>query len=348
MIEWKSLDDQLKELESLGMNIGDWDKAKEVLHRIGYFRLGGYSSLFRMMDKKGHLKNQFVEDTNLSEIYELYVFDKKLKLLCLDAIERIEIAIRAAVSQELGRIDQMAYMDLSNFDPLIANRSEYPGGKTEFKRWHERHNDFIEWKKKSKTRNFVKKHLNKNGMLPITVAVETFDFGRLSHLLMMMKEQQRDNIASSYNLRRGEDLSSWIISICKIRNISAHHERLWNTTIPRAAAYVSSDHGNIHINNIRRTSNKHVFHYLCTMQFLLLSIYPNSGWGVELRNHLLRFPTPKNLKVKIDQLGVVKGWHKWHLWDPYNKSPLQEAISPKGKLKHWLTGKPIQQNDTTQ
>ena len=348
MIEWKSLDDQLKELESLGMNIGDWDKAKEVLQRIGYFRLGGYSSLFRMMDKKGHMRNQFVEGTNLSEIYEIYVFDKQLKLLCLDAIERIEIAIRAAVAQELGRIDQMAYMELSNFDPLIANKSEYPGGQTEFEKWHEKFNNFIEWKMKSKARNFVKKHRSKDGELPIMVAVEIFDFGRLSYLLMMMEEQQRDNIAFGYNLSRGEDLSSWILSICKIRNISAHHERLWNARIPRAAAYVSSEHGNIHINNIRRTSNQQVFHYLCAMQFLLLSIYPNSEWGARLRDHLLRFPTPKNLKVKVDQLGVVKGWEKWHLWDPYNKSPLQEAISHKGTLKHWLTGKPTQQNDTTQ
>ena len=349
MREWKSLDCQLNTLESLGMNVGDRAKAKDVLQRVGFFRFGGYSAQFRIRGKNGQLREQFLEGTRLSEIYDLYVFDKKLKHLCLDAIERIEIAIRTAISQELGQIDPMAHMELSNFDPVVANRRTPNDDRTEFKKWHDKHRSFIDWKKKSKGGSFVKQYLNNKDQLPIWVAAETFDFGSLSHLLMMMKKEQRNNIASKYKLNHGESLSNWILCIAKIRNICAHHERLWNAKIPRAATYVSAAHVSSDIsdddiknsikddiNNIRTASNERVFHYLCIMQFLLTKIYPGTRWGMRIRDHLLSFPTPKNEGVTIKRLGVAKGWEAWTLWGLKDMSSQPETTSHAEKLAHWL------------
>ena len=334
MIDWKSPDDQLHTLESLGMNIGDRNKAKEVLRRVGYFRFSGYSYPFRKKLKSGELSEHFVEGTKLSEINRLYVFDKKLKLLCSDAIERIEVALRADISNELGQIDAWAHVNVLNFDPRRADTSKQ-NAPTNFEYWHNKHSLAIDDKRGSKRFSFVKTYVNENNELPVWVAMEICDFGSLAYLFKMMKKVQCNKIAANYNLSNGITLENWIFSIGKIRNISAHHERLWNTTIPRPAP-LPNEPNNEYIANIRSAGNERVFHYLCIMQFLLITICPNSGWGARLRDHLLAFPTPENGKVTIESMGVANDWEGWTLWDPNGKSPLTATISRKEKLADLL------------
>ncbi|MFA1626344.1 Abi family protein [Rhizobium mongolense] len=124
---WKSYKDQLDILISRGLQVDDEDKALEYLEKIGYYRLSGYwypfreqtGPFIRLTDKFRKPKklkvetlrlDRFLNHASFQNAVDLYVFDKKLRLIALDALERIEVALRVDVSHTLGKADKFAYL----------------------------------------------------------------------------------------------------------------------------------------------------------------------------------------------------------------------------------------------
>ncbi|MDF5956322.1 Abi family protein [Pseudomonas aeruginosa] len=120
-----SFEDQLNQLIQRGMTITDRALALECLSRIGYYRLSGYWYAFRerndviMLDggkKPSKLKvtkvptDDFKPGATFQNAVDLYVFDKQLRLLAMDALERIEIGLRVDITHGLGVLDPFAYM----------------------------------------------------------------------------------------------------------------------------------------------------------------------------------------------------------------------------------------------
>ena len=83
-------------LESRGLQICDRNKAIQFLDNIGYYRLSAYMYPLLKMPKTAHL---YKEGSTFKKVMMLYRFDKKLRLLMFNEIEKIEIAIRRAVMQ---------------------------------------------------------------------------------------------------------------------------------------------------------------------------------------------------------------------------------------------------------
>lgn len=113
---WMSFVDQLTQLEQRGMAVEDRAAALDYLERIGYYRLSGYWYPMRAIDMTATLAqgqavrtNAFVDGTRFEDAVRLYVFDKKLRLLALDALERIELAVRVDVAHLLGQRDPKAH-----------------------------------------------------------------------------------------------------------------------------------------------------------------------------------------------------------------------------------------------
>ncbi|WIM72120.1 Abi family protein [Corynebacterium suedekumii] len=97
--------EQLDLLRVRGCDIGDQASAEELLTRVGYYRLSGYWYPFRQSSQVNGetvVLDNFISGTTLSAISELYEFDRRLRLLVLDAIERVEVAMRFQVGHTLG------------------------------------------------------------------------------------------------------------------------------------------------------------------------------------------------------------------------------------------------------
>ena len=124
---WTSYEEQLDQLVSRGMQVGDRGLALDYLERIGYYRLSGYWFAFRersgpivLLGEGGTKPRKIKTDTLLFDQFkagatfqnavDLYVFDKQLRLLTMDALERIEIALRVDVSHVQGRLDKFSYL----------------------------------------------------------------------------------------------------------------------------------------------------------------------------------------------------------------------------------------------
>ena len=94
MLKCVGLLDLMALLESRGLVISDEAKAVRYLESIGYYRLSAYMYPFLKAPKETH---QYKDDTTFLQVLNLYRFDKKLRMLLLNEIEKVEIAIRRAI-----------------------------------------------------------------------------------------------------------------------------------------------------------------------------------------------------------------------------------------------------------
>ena len=81
-------------LENRGLIINDRQKAQLYLESIGYYRLSAYMHPLLKTPKILHL---YKEGATFNKVMMLYRFDKKLRLLLFNEMEKIEIAVREAV-----------------------------------------------------------------------------------------------------------------------------------------------------------------------------------------------------------------------------------------------------------
>lgn len=154
--DWKSYKEQIAILQSRGMVIDDMAEAEHCLSRIGYYRLSGYSYPFRQYDKtnKKALDN-FKGGTNFSDVVNLYNFDRKLRLLALDAIERIELAVQVEVAYLLGKRSVFAHLDAAQFHGNFS-RKKNKDAPSQYDEWLK---DYAHLVARSKRKPFVEHHL---------------------------------------------------------------------------------------------------------------------------------------------------------------------------------------------
>lgn len=308
---WKSIDDQLTILQSRGMQIEDPERAKRYLTRLGYYRLSGYWYPFRHFrnvddGQTAELRSDdFFEGSRFDDLIKLYVFDKKLRLLALDALERIEMALRVDVAHLLGERDALAHENPDCFHGNFGNRIDPRSEKTGHQIWLEKYQQQV---RRARSTSFVSHNLDKYGCLPIWVAIEVWDFGMLSTLYAGMKHQDKNVLACKYGASDGNKMASYLRSLNFIRNVSAHHARLWNVNVVDRSSLPQGEHW-------QQLNNARPFFYFCLMQMFLRVICPTSTWGQRL-NTLINedFPVVECGAIKVGDFGLTEDWRTWELW----------------------------------
>ncbi len=97
-----SFEQQIELLKNRGLNISDEERAKRHLSNVSYYRLSAYMLPYKIMQANGVVTDDFINGTIWDDIWNLYKFDRKLRLLVFDAIERIEIALRTQIIYQLS------------------------------------------------------------------------------------------------------------------------------------------------------------------------------------------------------------------------------------------------------
>lgn len=308
---WKTIEEQLGILRSRGLQIEDPDRAKRYLLRLGYYRLSGYWYPFRQLRPENQRQgaklrsDNFMTGSRFGDLITLYVFDKKLRLLALDALERIEMALRVDVAHLLGKADPLAHENATCFHGKFSKRINSRFGKTDHQRWLEKYQQQVG---RAKNTVFVSHHLKKYGRLPIWVAIEVWDFGMLSTLFAGMKQADKDLLAQKYGASNGNELAKWLRSLNFIRNVSAHHARLWNVNVVERSSLPQGQYW-------QQLNNARPFFYFCLMQKFLKEICPTSTWGQRLKILIdTDFPVVDCGAVKAADFGLIKSWDAWELW----------------------------------
>ena len=82
--EFLEVNKLIETIKSKGIKIDNEEKVKDILMKNNYYVIMGYKSLF--LDKEHNYK----ENVSFENIYNLYLFDRKLKLLLLNSLLDIE------------------------------------------------------------------------------------------------------------------------------------------------------------------------------------------------------------------------------------------------------------------
>ncbi len=292
--KWQSFTEQVATLESRGMIFEDKVKAEYVLSQVNYYRLSGYWYPFRIMLSDKSRSDNFIEGTEFEDVINIYLFDNQLRLLCLQGLESIEMSVRTNIAHMLGRISPIAHLNKDNFDQRFVNSQN---GQWGYDKWLSKYNEQIRRARKSP---FIEHHLNHYQYLPIWVGVEVLDFGSISVLYTGLKGRQQQQISKLYGVNNAKVFASWLRSLNYMRNICAHHGRLWNVNID-VIAQVDRN-----IPSLQRLDNKRIYFYLIMIQHLLKIISPDSNWGLNIDVLLSDFPLPQNKAITLAGLGFIK------------------------------------------
>lgn len=310
---------QLELLKSRGLEVTDDAAAISCLSRIGYYRLSAYWYSFRKtsltqdpISKKitVNREDDFHPCSSFQQALELYVFDKRLRLLVLDAVERIEVAIRSDIAYQLGSKDPFAHTNPALLHGNFAKKVDPLSGKTRHQEWLDKYNTVLSRSKEDFVRHYKKKY----GLpLPIWVSVELWEFGMLSMFYQGLAVADKSAIATKYGVPDWQVMESWLRSLNFVRNVAAHHSRLWNKNLvdqPKLPALGGILEFDPLIGKPDVTSRPYII--LCILIYFMRRVSPNSSWPKRLRDLLDAFPAVPNLAVA--DMGFPSDWETHAFW----------------------------------
>lgn len=265
----------VEKLTSRGMTLHDPLRAQRKLTQIGYYRLSGYwhpALKYKFIPPKEIIKyDEFQSGTTFESIFDFYLFDKKIRLELLCAIERIEIYLRTIVAHELGRIHPQAHFDKKNFSRFSTGIDE--GQRiSEFDLWHRKHQQLLE----DSREDSIKSHIDNGKPIPIWVACEAWNFGTLSKLYSMLNGTNQQMICDRLGIDKRQVLDNWLINLNGIRNRCAHHSRVCNRSNIRTI--MTPKNGYFNLLALGNSESNKLYGLVTVIWFLLSKIGPSSDW----------------------------------------------------------------------
>ncbi|WP_201278515.1 Abi family protein [Teredinibacter purpureus] len=289
--------DQVKVLESHGIIIPDPAKAEFYLSQINYYRLSAYCLPF----EESHASHQVKPGTSFDDVLNLYIFDRELRLLLMDAIERIEVSLRTQMAYHLSHRHSSSHPHL---DPrLFKNINKYQTGIGNLKKEVDKSNeDFI-------------KHLKvkyQEQLPPIWAVVELMTMGQLSKWFSNIKTRQ-DRRAITHIYGIDETLmTSFCEHLSLVRNIAAHHARLWNRDITKKMRLPTRGPSELRssiwvLPDADRRLRK-LYNTFSMVLYLMNVIAPEHHWKVHLKDLI------KKHDIDSSRMGFPVDWESRPLW----------------------------------
>lgn len=204
---------QLQQLRDRGLRIKNDAKALHLLENISYYRLSGYWHPMLAIPKSAHI---FKPGSTFNNAFNLYCFDRELRKLMLGELEKIEVAVRAKMIYILShRHGAFWYTNSTLFDNPGDHAATLASMNREYARTDEK---FIS--------DFKSKY--SDPMPPSWMMLEITSFGGLSMLFKNLKSAHDKRDIAHYFGLDNSTFESWLHSIVYVRNVCAHHSRLWN------------------------------------------------------------------------------------------------------------------------
>lgn len=284
---------QIGLLQRRGLAIPDPERTSRYLKFIGYHRLSTYCRPYQHADDPEHC---FQEGAEFENILQLYIYDRKLRAIAMDAIERIEIATRTVINE---------HMSLKHGTQWYTNSLHFQRKKHGFD-----HSQFMEIVEKETG------HSNSQGgspackkyfatyheptLPPSWMVAEVLSLGTWSRIYSALSDpEDRKAIANEFRVRHGL-FGSWIHAISHTRNICAHHSLLWNHTFTIKPQF---KYEYLELRNDKFHAQALVMHHF------LKEISGNSNWCNRLREHVASCPLPYH-----EHMGFPEDWEKAPHW----------------------------------
>ena len=303
--------DLLERLRQRGLQVPNEERALRYLRHIGYFRLSPYVIPFKVGET-----DRIKTGTAFDDVLSLYVFDRELRLLVLDALERVEVSVRSSLTDHMSLTagGPFWYEDVGNFSN------------------EKRHKGFLEKvdymceaglrRSPERTRGpLVHQSALEHYLLtygtperpPSWIVVEELTIGQLEKLIGNLS-QREDRTAIARSLGITEPLlTSWLLTYVRVRNICAHHGRLWNRVLgvypklPISPNVRWLDDPTRISSSVR--SRERLYPVLVSLQCILSKVSPSSSWAGRLDALLRRYP-----RTPLEPMGIPEDWRDDAFW----------------------------------
>ena len=283
-----SLKQQLVLLIDRGLEVSSPERALHYLRFIGYYRLTGYCRYYQQ-----NPSHKFDPGTTFDSVLKLYIFDRELRLLVMDAVERIEVAVRSCISNTMSELSGAHwFMDKD----LFKN--------------HGKHNELI-GKIRAATGNydrqegFLKSYYlkyDRPDFPPSWMVAEVMSFGTWSSLFANLKSRQiQRRICTPFGIDP-RIMKSWLHSLNYLRNLCAHHSRLWNRSFsikPMVAKKYE----------MQMMDNGSFYAYAAMLRILMYVIADGSKWQYRLADLVDSHP-----EVPISAMNFPEDWKGDLFW----------------------------------
>ena len=279
-------------LQSRGLLVEDVARTENYLRHIGYYRFSAYLYPLLITPKENHV---FKPGATFNQALDMYRFDRHLRLLMFNEIEKIEIAVRSAIvnitSRETGNpfwmTDPTSFYDISTFtktkqliDAELAKSRE----------------DFIEHFRNTYSDPYP----------PSWMLAEILPLGVLTRIYDNIRSNQiRKKIAQEFSL--GVPVfNSWMTIITVARNNCGHHARVWNRTF---ALRVLTQRRMARPWIAIPVNQKKAYFSLCIIKYFLDIISPNNDMKAKIDALLSSYTS-----IDINAMGFPRGWESEPLW----------------------------------
>lgn len=259
--------------------------------QVSYYRLSGY--WYPLLDDK--YNHRFKPGATFETGFRLYCFDRELRKVVMAELEKIEVAIRAHMIYVLShRFGPFWFTDPNLFTNTASHSKMMSSLTSEYARSDEQ---------------FIKAFRQKYSDLfpPSWMLLEISSFGTLSMLYKNLNTtHEKRQIANFFGLD-DQTFGSWLHCIVYLRNVCAHHSRLWNRVMsiqpriprtPRKLWLVNSS-----------VSNNRAYFALAMILFLSKTVNPNNRFLEKLNSLFHKYP-----EIDKSAMGFDVGWNNEPLW----------------------------------
>lgn len=244
---WADIQTQVDKFDSRGLSLtpAEYGELRKILRTQNYYRFSGYFKQFYIPGEE-----KFEPGTDFRDLVFVYEQDNLLRQHLYVGLRDIELLLRTQIAYILCQHDPAgtAYLKRESYYPILSHRREVPADNSSLSRWQNKY-DFWERTRKSLEQSitqvimrkqpeaFIKRFTDKNENIPLWVMVEALSFGDLSKLLDVWKEEEEIfRIAEYLGFTSAEELRRATGNMSYLRNIVAHHGRLWGRYISREVA----------------------------------------------------------------------------------------------------------------
>jgi abortive infection bacteriophage resistance protein len=286
-----SVQSQIDELWRRGMAIPHRGEASRFLTHVGSYRLRGYWQPFEDRSQDGD-PPPFRTGTNFAAVMYRYNFDRELRALLLDAFGHIEVSIRNGWALHLGEnAEGGPYAHLNS--RLFLDR--YYANLSELHRAYDRHG------KRAHRYDFAD--------CPIWAIAEAMSFGQLSRWYGDTNRAARQLMARRYGMDE-RILQAVLRHLVPIRNICAHHERLWDrefiTRMPVPNRLGEYPRPRRFFNQV---DNGRLYNALVMVAYLIRVIEGNGQWAAHLLALMDGYP-----RIPQERMGFLSNWKRFDIW----------------------------------
>ncbi len=275
-----TVDEQIAILRKRGCVIKDENFARETLRYINYYRISNYFEPFSIS------KHKYEEGTTFEKIMQIYEMDRKLRSVLIAALEEIEIALRASVSNYHAlKYGALGYLNPNTFDRSHNHQS-----------FISRVNHLIDC---GEEREFVRHYNSKyGGKFPLWVVMELFSFGTLAFFYKDMHTTDKKTLANEYYGCSPSEMDNWIFCLNELRNYCAHYNRLYGNHFPVLPKTPK---------NFEPELKDDVFGYLIVMKQLY---HNHENWNERVVKPISRMLKKNSQVIRLSDIGFPDDWEK--------------------------------------